>query len=454
MNAPMKPQRILLTLSLRCSSASCLSLRKTIKSNFNASDLSTGFHRARSFAYCKTAAASCGLAHRTRQRKPLHTERWSLNTDQCLLITVKDTGPGIPAELRGKIFDRFYQVDAWHTRTHEGTGIGLALTRELVTLHGDEIHVESEVGHGVRFIVRMPLRTATSAQFEARSMEQGARLEDRELKIEDQAFSIQDQASSDQQRTTSNQILLIEDHADVRAFMRQYLAPEFRVHEAVDGEDGVALALETIPDLTICDVMMPRRDGYEVCRILKTEEKTSHVPIIMLTAKADAESKVHGLETGADDYLIKPFNAPELLARVHNLIKLREQLRARFGREITLQPKDIAVTSMDEQFLTRAMQVVEEHMSDSELGVEFLAQKIGMSRVHLNRKLRGLTDQTANGFIRTLRLKRAAQLLEKKSATVLEIAYEVWFSNPSYFAECFEKQFGVLPSKFAERDKG
>lgn len=376
------------------------------------------------------------------------SRRKPLNTDHCLLIIVKDTGPGIPAELREKIFDRFYQVDASHTRAHEGTGIGLALTKELVALHGGEIHVESEIGHGATFIVRLPLRAASG--------EQSVRIEDRESKIDDRVFSNQYQASSNQQPATSDAplLLLIEDHADVRAFMRQYLEPEFRVHEAVDGEDGVALALETIPDLIICDVMMPKRNGYEVCRILKTDEKTSHVPIIMLTAKADAESKVHGLETGADDYLIKPFNAPELLARVHNLIKLREQLRARFGREITLQPKDIAVTSMDEQFLTRAMQLVEAHMSDSELGVEFLAQKIGMSRVHLNRKLRGLTDQTANEFIRTLRLKRAAQLLEKKSATVLEIAYEVGFSNPSYFAECFEKQFGVLPSKFAERDKG
>ena len=382
-----------------------------------------------------------------------------LDAREVVELCVKDSGPGIPGELREKIFDRFYQVDASHTREHEGTGIGLALTKELVELHRGDIAVESEVGRGARFIVRLPLGKAHLREEEVIG-EQSVRVEDRESRmddrvssIEDQATSFQDRASNDQQPETSNQILLIEDNRDVRAYIRQYLEPEFRVIEAADGVEGVTLALETIPDLVICDVMMPKRDGYEVCRVLKTEEKTSHVPIIMLTAKADRESKVHGLETGADDYVIKPFDAAELLARVFNLIKLRQQLRARFGREITLQPKDLALTSMDEQFLTRAMQIVEEHMSESELGVEFLAHKIGMSRVHLNRKLRALTDQTANEFIRTLRLKRAAQLLAKKSATVLEIAYEVGFNNPSYFAECFEKQFGVLPSKFAERDK-
>jgi DNA-binding response OmpR family regulator len=397
------------------------------------------------------------------RRKPLNTDHRSLNTDHCFLLTVKDTGPGIPGELREKIFDRFYQVDASHTREHEGTGIGLALTKELVELHHGEIAVESEVGRGATFIVRLPLgrthlREEEVISDQARGMEQGAmeqfvESEDRELKLEDRESKIEERTTNDQQPETGNQILMIEDNRDVRAYIRQYLEPEFKIIEAADGEEGVALALETIPDLIICDVMMPKRDGYEVCRMLKTDEKTSHVPVIMLTAKADRESKVYGLETGADDYVIKPFDARELLARVFNLIKQRQQLRERFGREITLQPKDIAVTSMDEQFLTRAMQIVEEHMSDEELSVEFLAHKIGMSRVHLNRKLRGLTDQTANEFIRTLRLKRAAQLLEKKSATVLEIAYEVGFSNPSYFAECFEKQFGVLPSKFAEREK-
>lgn len=398
------------------------------------------------------------VSHQLR-RKPLNTDHWPLNTGNWLLLTVKDTGSGIPAELREKIFDRFYQVDASHTREHEGTGIGLALTKELVELHDGEIFVESEVGIGSTFFVRLPLRLASSEQLaatgdqfdEARGMEQSARLQAGALPASQDPNkpSIQHSTTPSPQESTPL-LLLIEDHPDVRAYMRHYLEPGFRIIEAADGEVGVALALETIPDLIICDVMMPKRDGHEVCRILKTEEKTSHVPIIMLTAKADRDSKVHGLETGADDYLIKPFDAAELLARVHNLIKLRQQLRERFGREITLQPKDIAVTSMDEQFLTRAMQIVEEHMSDSQLGVEFLAHKIGMSRVHLNRKLRALTDQTANEFIRTLRLQRAAQLLQRKSATVLEIAYAVGFNNPSHFAECFAKQFGVLPSKFVE----
>jgi signal transduction histidine kinase/DNA-binding response OmpR family regulator/sugar lactone lactonase YvrE len=315
-------------------------------------------------------------------------------------ITVQDTGPGIPQHQLDKIFDRFYQVDASHTREHEGTGIGLALTKELVELHHGEISVESEVGRGTMFIVRLPLGkehlrpeevverdqlpvssdqlSVVSDQI-AKFEDRKSKLEDRESSIEHRASSIENPASSiqDQASNDKNLILVIEDNRDVRAYIRQYLEPAFKVIDAVDGVDGATRALETIPDLIICDVMMPRRDGYEVCRILKTDEKTSHVPIIMLTAKADRESKVQGLETGADDYLIKPFDSRELLARVRNLIKLRQQLRERFGREITLQPKDIAINSMDEQ-LQRVMHS-EEHISIPSRAWNF-ARRAGMSR--------------------------------------------------------------------------
>ncbi|MCG3156451.1 MAG: Sensor histidine kinase RcsC [bacterium] len=380
-------------------------------------------------------------------------------------ISVSDTGPGIPNGQLDKIFDRFYQIDASHTREHEGTGIGLALTKELVELHHGEIVVQSEVGQGTTFIVRLPfgkehLRPEEIADSDQLSVisEQFVRVEDRGLKIEDQVSSIEKPGSSIQQRATSDQqqadetiVLVVEDNADVRTYIRQYLEPEFKVIEAVDGLDGVKQALELIPDLIITDVMMPKRDGNELCRMLKTDEKTSHVPIIMLTAKADSESKVQGLETGADDYLIKPFESKELLARVHNLISQRRQLRERFSREIVLKPQDIAITSRDEVFLNKVKASIERHMSDENFEVESLSHEVGMSRVHLHRKLKALTNQSASQFLRSLRLLRAVELLRQNAGTVAEIAYEVGFGSQAYFTKCFHEQFGCAPKEYVKK---
>ena len=222
--------------------------------------------------------------------------------------------------------------------------------------------------------------------------------------------------------------------------------------EAVDGIDGVQKALEIIPDLIISDVMMPKRDGNELCRILKTDEKTSHVPIVMLTAKADRESKVHGLEIGADDYVIKPFDSQELLARVNNLIKQRQQLRERFSREVVLKPSDIAITPMDEVFLNKVKAVVEKHLSDEDFDVETLSREVGMSRMNVHRKLKALTNQSASQFIRSMRLQRAMELLKQNAGTVAEIAYQVGFGSQAYFTKCFHEQFGCAPKEYIQKN--
>ncbi len=375
-----------------------------------------------------------------------------LITDDWLLITIKDTGPGIPADQLDKVFDRFYQVDASHTREHEGTGIGLALTKELVELHHGEILVESEAGRGTRFILRLPLgkehlRPEEVAGDQARGKEQGAIERDFDFPSIRPSTdpSIQEPATSDE-----TIVLIVEDNRDVRQYIRQYLEPAFKVIEAVDGMDGVQKALDLIPDLIISDVMMPKRDGNELCSILKTDEKTSHVPIIMLTAKADSESKVHGLETGADDYLIKPFDSKELLARVHNLIKQRRQLRERFSREIVLKPQDIAITPKDEVFLNKVKAVVEKHLDDENFEVEEWGREVGMSRSQLHRKLRALTDQTPSQFIRSMRLARAVELLKQDAGTVAEIAYQVGFGSQAYFTKCFHEQFGCSPKEYVK----
>ncbi|MBV6506060.1 MAG: Sensor histidine kinase RcsC [Syntrophorhabdaceae bacterium] len=390
-------------------------------------------------------------------------------THEGVEISVTDTGTGIPEDQLDKIFDRFYQVDASQTREHEGTGIGLALTKELVELHHGEIRVQSEDGCGTTFIVRLPLgkehlkpEEVISEQLAVSSDQFSA---SRSESFDDQATSGQKPAISDElkrressdssgESVTSDEaiILVVEDNRDVCTYIRQYLEPAFKVIEAHDGIEGATRAFEVIPDLIISDVMMPKRDGNELCRILKTDEKTSHVPVIMLTAKADSESKVHGLEIGADDYLIKPFDSKELLARVHNLIRLRQQLRERFSREVVLKPQDIAITPMDEVFLNKVKAAVEKHLGDEDFEVEALGHEVGMSRSQIHRKLKALTDQSASQFIRSLRLQRAVELLKQNAGTVAEIAYQVGFGSQAYFTKCFHEQFGCTPKEYVRKN--
>lgn len=232
------------------------------------------------------------------------------------------------------------------------------------------------------------------------------------------------------------------------------MEPEFQVVEAIDGEDGLAKATEIIPDLIICDIMMPNMDGNELCDKLKADERTCHVPIILLTAKASRESKIEALQTGADDYLTKPFDSKELQVRVRNLIEQRRALRERFSREVVLKPGEIAITSMDEQFLNRVKEAIEEHLGEEEFSVEDLAYQVGLSRVQLHRKLKALTDQSVGEFIMSMRLQRAVDLLERNAGTVSEIAYMTGFNTPNYFAKCFRKQFGCSPSEYKSRVTG
>jgi DNA-binding response OmpR family regulator len=243
-------------------------------------------------------------------------------------------------------------------------------------------------------------------------------------------------------------LLIVEDNKDMRAFIRQKLESDYQIIEAFDGEEGIEKAIEHIPDLIISDVMMPKKNGYEVCKTLKTDVRTSHIPIVLLTAKAAQEEKIEGLETGADDYLTKPFDAKELLIRVQNLIAIREQLRQRFAASINLKPSEVTTNSIDAEFLQNAMQIVEINMESEDFNIETFTQKIGMSRSTLNRKLKALTNQTINQFIQSARLNRAADLIRQKSGTVAEIGFQTGFRSTAYFVKCFKDKFGVTPGKF------
>lgn len=366
-------------------------------------------------------------------------------------ISVRDTGIGIPAAYLPHIFDRFYQVDNSHTREHGGTGIGLALVKELVELHAGAITVQSEVGVGTEFRVRLPLGEAhlkandiVETCHADRQPADNGRLSEFFIQTDDPNSESSLEANTPPTDNDKTIILIVEDHPEVRSFIRGRL-PAYQVIEAADGREGMRAALEIIPDLIICDVMMPKLDGCKLCRLLKNDERTSHIPIILLTAKAGENSKLEGLETGADDYLIKPFNARELQARVKNLIDLRRKLREHFRQEWILQPSKIVANSMDQEFMQRVLIVVEKHLDEEEFSVEVLAGEVGMSRTQLHRKLNALTNQSASLFIRSIRLQRAADLLKQKAGTVSEIAYRVGFNSPTYFAKCFKEHFGYSP---------
>jgi signal transduction histidine kinase/ligand-binding sensor domain-containing protein/DNA-binding response OmpR family regulator len=373
-------------------------------------------------------------------------------------IKVTDTGIGIPADHVPHIFDRFYQVEDSYAKDSQGSGIGLALTKELVELHHGEISVESEVGQGTEFTIRLPLgkEHLTPEEIVESKPPEGYRefevLDSHIIKVpEEREDSLISKSSGGSK--TPPMLLIVEDNPDMRTYIRELLVQSYEIVEATNGQEGLDKAAEIIPDIIISDVMMPEMDGFQFCEKIKTDERTSHIPVILLTAKSSGESKIEGLETGADDYLIKPFDSTELIIRVKNLIEQRRKLRERFGREITLEPKNIAITSADGRFLQKMMDVIEENIEATDFGVEELSDKVGMSRSQLFRKVKALTDQSPFEFIRTVKLKRATVLLENHTGNISEIAYQVGFNNPAYFAECFRKLFGVSPKEFVSQSK-
>ena len=366
-------------------------------------------------------------------------------------IRISDNGRGIPEERINKIFDRFYQVDGSQTRESEGTGIGLALTKELVELHKGKISVESKEGEGSTFTILLPLgkehlKPNEIIQKEIREKTKKT-IEEKELVPE--TDKSKGKADIDVLLETGKPILLIvEDNLDVRNYIVSHLEKDYRIVEAINGEDGFTRSIEQIPDLIVSDVMMPKMDGFQFCAKIKTDERTSHIPVILLTAKASGESKIEGLETGADDYIMKPFDAKELKVRIRNLIEQRKKLREHFLKEgfFNLDNKDI--TSVDKKFLEKTVKIINEHLSDSSFGVELFANKIALGRATLHKKLVALVGEPPSELIKRMRLGKAAKLIEKNLGNISEIALEVGFNNPAYFSECFRKQFGVTPSQY------
>ncbi|MEM8565956.1 MAG: tetratricopeptide repeat protein [Bacteroidota bacterium] len=361
-----------------------------------------------------------------------------------LMIQVSDTGRGIPAEKLPFIFDRFYQVDGSINKDKEGSGIGLSLSKDLVALMDGTITVSSEEGKGTFFMLQLPIEkieTHQSLSFE--KTENGQSISKQDI-IKSKTF---EWSKTDVRNVPK--ILLVEDNEDMRQYINAQLIKEYQVVEAKNGEQGLKIASTTIPDLIVTDLMMPKIDGIQLCKKLKTSLETSHIPIIMLTARAGIENKIEGLETGADEYLTKPFDVKELSTRVKNLILQRQRLIEHYStNQQKLNPEKITVTSLDKKFLNQVLDLLEKNYANADYGVPQMQEGLALSKTQLHRKLKALTNESPGELLRNFRLKRAAQLLSQKADTVTQIAYRVGFNNLSYFAKCFKEQYGVAPSSF------
>ena len=373
-----------------------------------------------------------------------------------LRLDVRDTGKGIEKEETDKIFERFFQAKG----AASGTGIGLALVKSFVELHHGEVWVESELGKGSDFIVEIPREQVDKSlviHMEDENVDNSVSNSNSDNKnvvnesvlqyIDDgvrKCGKVQQLVSENTNKPT---VLVIDDNNDIRQYEHTLLQDDYIVMEAVDGKEGLEIAKKEVPDLVICDVMMPVMDGLEFTEQLKTNMATSHIPVIMLTAKNLEEHRAEGYEHGADSYITKPFHSKVLLARIENLLKQRKLLKRLFqdSKEAEQEIAESHLEDRDKQFLKQLHSIIQKNLSDSEFGVEDIGNQIGLSRVQLYRKVKAMTGSSVVDLLRKARLAKAKRLLESRSMSVSEVAYDVGFSAPSYFTKCFKDEFGMLP---------
>ena len=378
--------------------------------------------------------------------------------DDKLRLDVRDTGKGIEKDEAAKIFERFFQAKG----AASGTGIGLALVKSFVELHHGEVWVESELGKGSDFIVEIPREQVDKSQV--------IHMDDKGVDNSVSASCSKDKSVVDEsvlqyiddgerkcgkvqqlvsENTNKPTVLVIDDNNDIRQYEHTLLQDDYIVIEAVDGKEGFEIAKKEVPDLVICDVMMPVMDGLEFTEQLKTNTATSHIPVIMLTAKNLEEHRAEGYEHGADSYITKPFHSKVLLARIENLLKQRKLLKHLFqgSKEAEQEIAESHLEDRDKQFLKQLHSIIQKNLSDSEFGVEDIGKQIGLSRVQLYRKVKAMTGSSVVDLLRKARLAKAKRLLESRSMSVSEVAYDVGFSAPSYFTKCFKDEYGMLPGE-------
>ncbi|MFK7747626.1 MAG: helix-turn-helix domain-containing protein [Kordia sp.] len=349
---------------------------------------------------------------------------------------IKNTGTPLTTEEISKLFDRFYQID----EDKEGTGIGLSLVKEIVKLHKGTIAATS-IENWITFKVMLPIAKANYKDVEVEEV--------LENDIVTSTTMLTDENASDEDTPI---LLIVEDNTDVRMYVDSIFKNDYKIIHAENGQIGIDLAIAHIPDIIISDIMMPIKDGIELSKTLKTDERTSHIPIILLTAKAGDGNKIIGAATGADDYITKPFNQELLAVKTKNLIETRKKMQERYSQEIVLKPTDISINSTDESFLTKIQSILDDKLVDSAFSIEDFCQVAGMSRMQLHRKLKALFNMTTTEFINSQRLKLAADLLKTSDTTVSQVGYSVGFNDPAYFSKRFKEVYNCTPTQYAKKN--
>jgi len=372
-------------------------------------------------------------------------------------IIVRDNGIGIPPEHIGHLFEKFFRVERHDSIIRRGTGIGLALTKELVELHRGKIILQSDENEGTCVKILLPLDNKPGTDDKITEINGEGKDKTGSL----QPYILTDEHEYAHEYSGKNVkpdyhkknalILLVDDEAEVRTFIRDYLEESYQICEASNGLDGLEMAIRNNPDVILTDVIMPVMDGNEMCRKLKEDIRTSHIPVIMLTVRSSMDNRIEGLETGADAYIEKPFSIDLIEVQMKNLLENRKILRNKFSKELLIKPADITVTSVDAIFIQKAIDIVEKNISNPDFKSDAFCIEIGLSRSSLHRKLTALTSQSASEFIRTLRLKRAVKLLEQSGHSVEEVSYKVGFTSPAYFTKCFKSLFGRTPSEYIKK---
>jgi len=363
---------------------------------------------------------------------------------ESYVIEISDTGKGIQQKELTRIFDRFYRVEG---SEEKGSGIGLALAKELIDLHKGHVNVDSTVGQGTTFRIKIPY-TLNALPKEISIVSEMAQI-DTTRDPDDATIALDQEPEIVESKPADSNavVLIVEDNPDLRDYISEVLSDKYQIITAIDGLQGERMAIEHIPDIIISDIMMPRKDGYEMCHDLKTNQKTSHIPIIMLTAKAGQESKMEGLSQGADAYLTKPFDSDELLVRVYNLIENQKKIWKHFTDSGLSVSSDLPMDSVDDQFFNEVIKSIKSNLDNEYFSVEDLGREVGFSRSQLHRKLKAIINKSANQLIIEIRLNEARRMLEHRVGTVSEVAFSVGYSSLPYFTRSFKKQFGVLPSK-------
>jgi YesN/AraC family two-component response regulator len=340
----------------------------------------------------------------------------------------------LSSEQLPKLFDRFYQ----HDKNSPGTGIGLSLIRELTTLSKGSIEARKEKDNEISFELILPISRDSY----------NSNLIVKEEQNYDFIYNEAEELFSDEEDTPL--LLIVEDNNELRSYIATLFQGSFEIIEAKDGNEGIKIAIAKVPDIIISDIMMPEKDGIELTNTLKTDVRTSHIPIILLTAKTGASNELKGLISKADDYITKPFNAEILKQKVKNFIEMRKELQKRYSQHLYLKPKDISVTNIDEQLLEDIQKVIDTRITEPDFTVTPFAKELGLSRMQLHRKLKALTGLSASEFIRSQRLKSSTKLMETSDLSISEIAYTVGFNSPSYFIKCFKEAYGLTPTEYAK----